>query len=100
MNEAFSRVYGGYGSLLTKVFGPVIAPRTYLRAIHLLLMFPLGLAYFIGLVVGLTVGGVMIWTIVGPVVLIATLFLTRWAGDAEAWVVRKVAQIELRRPPT
>ena len=100
MNEAFDRVYGGYGSLLTKVFGPVIAPRTYLRAIRLLLMFPLGLAYFVGLVVGLTVGGVLIWTIVGPVLLITTLFLTRWAGDAEAWAVRHLAQIELRRPPT
>ena len=63
-------------------------------------MFPLGIAYFYGLVVALTVGGAMIWTIVGPVLLIVTLFLTRWAGDAEAWVVRKVAQIELRRPPT
>ena len=100
MNEAFSRVYGGYGSLLTKVFGPVIAPRTYLRAIHLLLMFPLGLAYFVGLVVALSVGGALIWTIVGPVLLIVTLYLSRWAGDAEAWVVRTVSQIELRRPPT
>ena len=67
MNEAFSRVYGGYGSPLTKVFGPVLAPRTYLRAIHLLLMFPLGLAYFVGLVVALSIGGVLIWTIVGAV---------------------------------
>ncbi|MCH7579976.1 MAG: sensor domain-containing protein [Chloroflexi bacterium] len=100
MNEAFSRVYGGYGSPLTKVFGPVLAPRTYLRAVHLLLMFPLGLAYFVGLVVALSIGGVLIWTIVGAVVLIPTLYLTRWAGDIEAWVVRRVAQIELRRPPT
>ena len=100
MNEAFSQVYGGYGSPLTKVFGPVIAPRTYLRAVHLLLMFPLGLAYFIGLVVALSIGGALIWTIVGPLVLIPTLYLTRWAGDAEAWVIRRVAQIELRRPPT
>ncbi len=63
-------------------------------------MFPLGITYFVSLVVALSVGGAMIWTIVGPVLLIATLFLSRWAGDAEAWVVRKVAQIELRRPPT
>ena len=42
MKEAFGAVYGRYGSPLTKVFGPVAAPRTYLRAIHLLLMFPLG----------------------------------------------------------
>ncbi len=42
----------------------------------------------------------MIWTIVGPVVLIAALYLSRWSGDAEAWMVRHVTQIELRRPPT
>ncbi len=100
MNEALDQVYGGYGSPLTKVFGPVIAPRTYLRAIHLLLMFPLGLAYFVGLVIALSVGGALIWTIVGALVLIPTLYLTRWAGDIEAWLVRHVAQIELRRPPT
>ncbi len=100
MNEAFSAIYGRYGSPLTKVFGPVIAPRTYLRATRLLLMFPLGLAYFVGLVVALSVGGALIWTIVGPLVLIPTLYLTRWAGDAEAWITRKVALIELRRPPT
>ena len=100
MKEAIGQVYGRYGSPLTTVFGPVIAPRTYLRALHLLLMFPLGIAYFVGLVVMLSVGGSMIWTIVGPVVLIATLYLSRWSGDGEAWMVRHVTQIELRRPPT
>ena len=100
MNEAFSRVYGSYASPLAKVFGPVIAPRTYLRAIHLFLMFPLGLAYFVGLIIALSVGGSLIWTIIGPIVLIPTLYLTRWAGDGEAWIVRKVTEIELRRPPT
>ncbi len=100
MNESLGQVYGRYGSPLTIVFGPVIAPRTYLRALHLLLMFPLGIAYFVALVVTLSIGGAMIWTIVGPVVLIAGLYLSRWSGDAEAWLVRHVAQIQLRRPPT
>ena len=100
MNEAFSAIYGRYGSPLAKMFGPIIAPGTYVRATHLLLMFPLGLAYFVGLVVALSVGGSLIWTIVGPLVLIPTLYLTRWAGDAEAWMTRHVGQTELRRPPT
>jgi hypothetical protein len=47
-------------------------------------MFPLGLAYFVSLVVALTVGETLIWTIVGPVILLATLYLTRSAGDIEA----------------
>ncbi len=100
MKEAFASSYGRFGSPLGKVFGPVVAPRTYLRAVHLLAMFPLGLAYFVSLVVSLTVGVTLVWTIIGPVLLIAALFLTRWAGDAEAWLVRNLARIELRRPPS
>jgi DNA-binding CsgD family transcriptional regulator len=100
MIDAFSNVYGRFRSPWGRVFGPALTPRTYLRALHLLAMFPLGIAYFVALVTALSVGGSMIWTIVGPLVLIPTLFLTRWAGDAEAWMVREVAQIELRRPPT
>jgi DNA-binding CsgD family transcriptional regulator len=100
MIDAFANVYGRYQSPWSKVFGPAFTPRTYLRAFHLALMFPLGLGYFIALVVSLALGGAMIWTIVGPLILIPVLFLTRWACDAEAWRVRKVAQIELRRPPT
>ena len=42
----------------------------------------------------------MIWTIVGPVVLIVALYFSRWSGDAEAWLVRHVTQVQLRRPPT
>ena len=94
MNESFGHIYGRYGSPLTIVFGPVVAPRTYLRALHLLLMFPMGIAYFVGLVVTLTIGGAMIWTIVGPVVLIVALYFSRWAGDAEAWLVRNITQIQ------
>jgi hypothetical protein len=100
MRDAFSKVYGHFTSPWSKVLGPAVTPRTYLRVLHLLAMFPLGTAYFVVLVTALSVGGAMIWTIVGPVVLIPTLFLTRWAGDAEAWAVRRVCQIELRRPPT
>ncbi len=100
MNDAFAAVYGRDRSLARRLFGPIISPRTYLRTAHLLLMFPVGIAYFVGLVVSFAVGGALIWTIVGPVVLLAALFLTRWAGDIEAWMVRHVTPIELRRPPT
>jgi DNA-binding CsgD family transcriptional regulator len=100
MKDAFSKVYGRYSSPWSMVFGPALTPRTYLRAFHLAMMFPLGIGYFVALAVTLSIGGAMIWTLVGPLVLVVTLFLTRWAGDAEAWATRRVAQIELRRPPT
>lgn len=100
MRDAFRAAYPSDRSLVAQIFLPVVHPRTYLRALHLGLMFPLGIAYFAVLVTAFAVGGALIWTIVGPVVLLITLYLTRWAGDAEAWVVRQVSSIELRRPPT
>lgn len=100
MRDAFTAVYGQDRSWAERLFQPIVSPRSYLRIIHLLVMFPLGIAYFTSLVVALAVGGALIWTIVGPVILLATLYLTRWAGDIEAWVVRNVSQLELRRPPT
>jgi hypothetical protein len=100
MRDALEAVYGRDRPWPGRLFRPIISPRTYLRAIHLLAMFPLGIAYFVSLVVAFAVGGALIWTIVGPVILLATLYLTRWPGDIEAWLVRRVALIELRRPPT
>ncbi len=100
MREAFTAVYGQDRSWAGRLSGPIISARTYLRAAHLFAMFPLGIAYFVALVTAFAVGGALIWTIVGPVVLLATLYLTRWAGDIEAWLVRHINQHELRRPPT
>jgi DNA-binding CsgD family transcriptional regulator len=100
VKDALSKAYGRFSSPWSMMFGPALTLRTYLRAFHLLVMFPLGIGYFTALVTALSIGGALIWTIVGPLVLIPTLFLTRWAGDAEAWAVRRVAQVELSRPPT
>jgi DNA-binding CsgD family transcriptional regulator len=100
MRDAFRAAYPPERSLPARIFLPAVHPRTFLRALHLGMMFPLGIAYFTVLVTAFALGGAMIWTIVGPVVLLITLYLTRWAGDAEAWVVRRVSSIPLRRPPT
>ena len=100
MKDAFAAVYGQDRSWTERLFRPIVSPRTYLRAIRLLAMFPLGIIYFVSLVTAFAVGGALIWTIVGPVVLLATLYLSRWAGDIEAWLVRRIAPLDLRRPPT
>ncbi len=83
-----------------KILRPVVDHRTYLRALHMLLMFPLGIAYFVFLVVSLVVGGVMIWTVVGPLVLVASLFISRWLGDLEALTAAYVNRTPIRRPPS
>ncbi len=64
-------------NFLKNYFRVMIEPRTYLNLIYLLLSFPLGLAYFIFLVVGLSVGisTVIIW--VGLLIL-ALLFPAIW----------------------
>ncbi len=96
----FAAAYPSSRGPIGKVLWPVVDPRTYLRAVHLLLMFPLGIAYFVFLVVSLAVGGAMIWTIVGPVVLLAGLFISRWLGDLEAFVAGYVNGTTIRRPPS
>ncbi len=100
MRDSFAAVYPPGRSALGYVFKPVVTPMTYARAARLLSMFPLGIAYFVTFVVAFAVGGALIWTFIGPAILLVALFLSRWLGDAEAWAVRHIAGIELRRPPT
>lgn len=100
MDGEVQRSRGSTRSALAAVFGPVWDWRTYASAGYLLATFPLGLIYFVVLVTALAFGGAMIWTILGPPVLLAALYLSRWAGDGEAWLVRRVQGVSLRRPPT
>ncbi len=100
MLDAFAAAYPARWSWPAKLLLPTVHPMTFVRAVHLGLMFPLGIASFVFLVVTLAVGGSLIWTLIGPVVLLLGLYISRWFGDLEAWRVRHVAGIELRRPPT
>lgn len=86
-------------SPLSRLLWPAVDPRTFLRAAHLGLMFPLGLGYFIFLVTTVSVGGALVWTFVGPPILLATVFICRWLADVEAFLVRFVSRRPLRRPP-
>ena len=63
-------------------------------------MFPLGIGYFVFFVVTFAVGGSLIWTLVGPVILIAVLFISRWLGDLEAFTSGYVNGRAIRRPPS
>lgn len=99
MNNALSVAYPSDRTPLGRVFRPVIDPRTYLRVLHLFLMFPLGIAYFVFLVVTFAVGGSLIWTFPGAAILLASVFVSRYIGDVEARVVTSVTGVEIRRPP-
>lgn len=73
--------------------------RGYLRAIHFLLMFPLGIAYFVFFVTAFAFGGALIWTFVGPPVILLALFISLYIGDLEAWMVNVATGEDIRRPP-
>ena len=96
----FATSYPSSRGPLGKIFSPVIDYRTYLRAGHMLLMFPLGIAYFVFFVVTLAVGGSLIWTLVGPVILVTVLFVSRWLCDLEAFMAGYANETPIRRPPS
>ena len=99
MNNALSLAYPSDRTLPGQIFRPVVDPRTYLRVVHLFLMFPLGIAYFVFLVVTFAVGGSLIWTFPGAAILLASVFVSRYVGDIESRTVSGVTGVEIRRPP-
>ena len=96
----FATSYPSTRGPLGKIFRPAIDFRTYLRGGHMLLMFPLGIAYFVLLVVSFAVGGSLIWTLIGPVILLTVLFVSRWLGDFEALMAGYANETQIRRPPS
>jgi len=63
-------------SAIDRIFGPVIHPQTWINILYLLASFPLGLAYFIVLVIVFSLGIGLLPVFVGVFVLWFGLFLT------------------------
>ncbi len=70
---------------MTALFGPFAQKRTYVRLVYLLFAFPLGVAYFVGLVGGIAVGNGLVIVWVGVPILV---------GVAAGW--RALAGFERR----
>jgi RNA polymerase sigma factor (sigma-70 family) len=100
MREAFRLAYPSGRPWWRHIVAPVNDPWTYLRALHLFFIVQVALPYVVALVVLVSVGMMLIWTWFGPALLLLALYLSRWAGDVEAWLIRRVHRVELRRPPT
>ncbi len=83
-----------------RMLDPISGWKVPMRAVYVAAQFPLGLAYFLSVVVIFSVGGSMAWSIPGLALVLVGVVASRWAGDLEAWLARHLVDIEIRRPPT
>jgi signal transduction histidine kinase len=79
--------------------GVAVRPQTWLNLAYLLLAFPFGLAYFIVLVVGVSVGAALAVVIVGLGILLATLAAWRGMAAIERGLARAVLGVPIATPP-
>ncbi len=87
-------------SRFRRMLDPVWGWKVPKRAVYVAAQFPLGVAYFVFVVVVFSVGGSMAWSIPGLALVLVGVVASRWAGDLEAWLARHLVDIEIRRPPT
>lgn len=87
------------GSLLGEVVAPLGDPQTYRNAIYLLLCFPLGLAYLVGLTVGLSLGLGLSVLLIGLPILFGMVVAIRVVADFERTLTNALLGTEISDPP-
>lgn len=85
-------------STIDRIFGTVIDPQTWRNLLYLVLSFPLGLAYFVTIVVLLSVGAGMIVILVGIPILIVAFTLVRAFVAAERVLLRTLLDAVVPSP--
>jgi signal transduction histidine kinase len=78
-------------------FAELIAWRTYANAIYLLIALPLGIAYFVVLIVGFAVGLALAITLIGVPVLLGTVALVSSFAGLERSQARTLVGLEMPR---
>jgi signal transduction histidine kinase len=84
---------------LSRFAGVVLRGQTWLNVTYLLLGFPTGLAYFLILVVGVSVGAALAILIVGLAILLATLAAWRAMAAIERGLARGLLGVPIAQPP-
>ncbi len=79
-------------------FRPIFQARTYRHAVYLALAFPLGLAYFVFLVTGISVGFGLLVVWVGLPILLAMILAWRGIGTFERGLHRGLLDIDIPEP--
>jgi len=85
--------------LLDIIFGPATDAQTYLNLLYLLLSFPLGIAYFVFLITGLSLGAGLLVIFVGVPILIGVLFACQGLGAFERLMARSMLHLSIPSPP-
>jgi signal transduction histidine kinase len=78
--------------------GVALRPQTWLNLVYLLAAFPLGLAYFIVLVVGVSIGAALAVVVVGLGILLAMLVAWRGMAAIERGIARVLLGVQIARP--
>ena len=78
---------------------PIFQARTYRHIVYLALAFPLGLAYFVFLITGISVGGGLLVVWVGLPILLAMILAWRGIGTFERGLHRGLLDIDIPEPP-
>lgn len=78
-------------------FAELIAWRTYANAIYLLIALPLGIGYFVALIVGFAVGLALAITLIGVPILLATVALVSSFAGLERSQARSFVGLEMPR---
>lgn len=87
--------FGRFGSGLAWFVGVPLEHQTYLNLCYVLLAFPLGLAYFVFLVVGLSVGLGLAIVLVGIPVLAITVALALGLAGFERWLTTTLLPVDV-----
>lgn len=83
---------------LADIFGVVTDGQTYKNLLYLLLAFPLGLFYYVGLTIGLAFGVALAVFVVGIAVLFATVLGSRLVATFERWLANTLLDAEIADP--
>jgi len=88
----------GERDLLDIIFGPAIDGQTYLNLLYLLLSFPLGLAYFVFLIAGLSMGTSLLVVFIGIPILIGVFIACSGLGAFERLLARTMLHLNITPP--
>ncbi len=97
-NQAIERAHDWWGRHHADIFGVPFRRQTYLNIAYLLLQFPLGLAYFVFLVIGLVLGVALVPILVGFPILFMMLLAAAALGKRERRLAHRFLGLDIPAP--